>query len=786
MIKGIKKNNMYFYFFILISFIYSYQFQGLVVNTKNEPISSVNIELIDYNYGVATDQNGYYSINDIDENQIRIKLSHIGYYEKIISQDRKLNNFIIILDEKVDNLDEITITGLRREIYIKDSPILTRVINSQDIEESSYSNVKDILEMSIPNIQNVISSHAGISNNNLKIQGLDSRHMLFLIDGTRVSGEFAGNIDFNMLDLSNVERIEIVEGGMSSLYGSSAIGGVVNIITKNNKKPFTIKFSYMDESPMITTKSLNIGYKNKLFDYSINLLQQNTDGYSLSPIEENMIGSIYKTQEEYISNSISHKLKFEKKHNNSKKSILSLNYKEYINTIYQYENHRVMILDQDNPLYPQFLYQSPINNTPRFKDLRYGLSYELKFLQSSLKVLFNSEDYRKYNFFFNYEEIPCDEYGINCNTDDTLIEKEILNASNKNQSFLIQFNRVYKSHDFILGFETNEDKYSSFNVYRFDHNNDNSCGIDINGDGIPDFEKDCWSQSVFNIDDTKLYNRTAFFISDQISFKDDNKLNISLRHTDSKNFGNGVVYSTSFINKNILSDYNFRLNFGKGFRIPSIKELYYNFQTHPPPIMGNVNLKPTTNYYYSISLDEIAINRNFSIELFYNDIIDMIGVISIENEFNEEILQYSNYNNVILKGFNFHFEQFIFNDNKYKIFYNYTLPSSNNNSAIELISKHTMRVSFNNNLSKKIKLISNIKYSSTKNVYIGSEKIKLDDITMVEIIGLININKNLSFKIGIKNLFDYKDSRRLLDTNQEILSSYDPGKRIFLQIDLKY
>ena len=202
--------------------------------------------------------------------------------------------------------------------------------------------------------------------------------------------------------------------------------------------------------------------------------------------------------------------------------------------------------------------------------------------------------------------------------------------------------------------------------------------------------------------------------------------------------------------------------------------------------MGNVNLKPTTNYYYSISLDEIEINQNFSIELFYNDIIDMIGVISIENEFNEEILQYSNYNNVILKGFNFHFEQFIFNDNKYKIFYNYTLPSSNNNSAIELISKHTMRVSFNNNLSKKIKLISNIKYSSTKNVYIGSEKIKLDDITMVEIIGLININKNLSFKIGIKNLFDYKDSRRLLDTNQEILSSYDPGKRIFLQIDLKY
>ena len=55
-------------------------------------------------------------------------------------------------------------------------------------------------------------------------ENLNEATFLFLVDGARVSGEFAGNLDFNMLNLSNIDKIEIIEGGMSSLYGSSAIG----------------------------------------------------------------------------------------------------------------------------------------------------------------------------------------------------------------------------------------------------------------------------------------------------------------------------------------------------------------------------------------------------------------------------------------------------------------------------------------------------------------------------------------------------------------------------------
>ena len=97
------------------------------------------------------------------------------------------------------------------------------------------------MEVALPNVQIVASNHG---NDRVKIQGLDNKYTIFLVDGDRVSGEYAGNIDFGLFDLINVERMEIVEGGMSVLYGSGAIAGVVNIITKKEKTPYWFKIHY--------------------------------------------------------------------------------------------------------------------------------------------------------------------------------------------------------------------------------------------------------------------------------------------------------------------------------------------------------------------------------------------------------------------------------------------------------------------------------------------------------------------------------------------------------------
>ena len=253
------------------------------------------------------------------------------------------NDKDIVLSVLPLNVDEIVITGSRRKSYIKDIPITTRVINYDDIEKSGVTSIKDLLELAIPNVQNVMSSHAGISNDNVKIQGLDNRYMLFLIDGSRVSGEFAGNLDFNMLNLSNVESVEVIEGGMSSLYGSSAIGGVVNIITKKNSSPFKTEYSYFYDNPLIVSEYLNIGFNVKNINYKLNLSRQNSDGYDLTPHTQDYTYPL-KTQEEYNTITIGHNFEYYL----NDYITLGLNYKNYRNDIKQYQNHFVMVTSEDN------------------------------------------------------------------------------------------------------------------------------------------------------------------------------------------------------------------------------------------------------------------------------------------------------------------------------------------------------------------------------------------------------------------------------------------------------
>ena len=112
---------------------------------------------------------------------------------------------------------------------MKDTPVITHIITSEEIHNSPYNSIRDIIEFVMPNVQKIHDPHG---NDPIKIQGLDNKFVVFMIDGNKISGEFAGNIDFSMMNLINIDRIEFVNGAMSTLYGSSAIGGVVNIITK--------------------------------------------------------------------------------------------------------------------------------------------------------------------------------------------------------------------------------------------------------------------------------------------------------------------------------------------------------------------------------------------------------------------------------------------------------------------------------------------------------------------------------------------------------------------------
>lgn len=139
-----------------------------------------------------------------------------------------------------DSLAEVVVTGTRTPKFLKETPIQTRVISARDIARQDATNVQDLLQQELPGVE---FSYAMNQQTHLNFSGFGGQGVLFLVDGERLAGETMDDVDFSRLAMDNVERIEIVKGAASALYGSNAVGGVVNIITKKADQPWTLNLN---------------------------------------------------------------------------------------------------------------------------------------------------------------------------------------------------------------------------------------------------------------------------------------------------------------------------------------------------------------------------------------------------------------------------------------------------------------------------------------------------------------------------------------------------------------
>ncbi|MCH5218156.1 MAG: TonB-dependent receptor [Muribaculaceae bacterium] len=131
------------------------------------------------------------------------------------------------------NLDEVVITGTRVPKLLKDTPVQTTLLTSKDIERSDATDIQGLLQSELPGVE---FSYAMNQQVHLNFGGFGGQSILFLIDGERMAGETLDDVDFSRIDMNNIDRIEIVRGASSALYGSNAGGGVINIITKGASK----------------------------------------------------------------------------------------------------------------------------------------------------------------------------------------------------------------------------------------------------------------------------------------------------------------------------------------------------------------------------------------------------------------------------------------------------------------------------------------------------------------------------------------------------------------------
>ncbi|MCW5001907.1 catecholate siderophore receptor CirA [Enterobacter roggenkampii] len=135
--------------------------------------------------------------------------------------------------------DTMVVTASATEQNLKDAPASISVITQEDLQRKPVQNLKDVLR-DVPGVQ---LTSEGDNRKGVSIRGLDSSYTLILIDGKRVNSRNAvfrhNDFDLNWVPVDAIERIEVVRGPMSSLYGSDALGGVVNIITKKIGQKWT-------------------------------------------------------------------------------------------------------------------------------------------------------------------------------------------------------------------------------------------------------------------------------------------------------------------------------------------------------------------------------------------------------------------------------------------------------------------------------------------------------------------------------------------------------------------
>lgn len=187
---------------------------------------------------VITDKDGKAFINLEKENASYFyKVNMMGYMPvsgTLLATEKEVN---VVLKEDVMHLNGVVVTGSRTERPVKLSPITTQVLGGKALVDAGYSDLQHALQQETPgmNIQKV-----GFGNE-ISMQGLDARHVLFLQDGERMTGDMAGNLDYERFNLHAIDRIEIVKGASSTLYGSRASGAVINLISKKTQKPLDIQ-----------------------------------------------------------------------------------------------------------------------------------------------------------------------------------------------------------------------------------------------------------------------------------------------------------------------------------------------------------------------------------------------------------------------------------------------------------------------------------------------------------------------------------------------------------------
>ncbi|HAN18739.1 MAG: hypothetical protein A2X13_13045 [Bacteroidetes bacterium GWC2_33_15] len=232
-----------FLFASVNSFSQTHDLKGVVSDSEtNEKLSGVHIQLFSneksHSYYSITNLNGEFVITGIIEDEYRLLTSYLAYksYDSTfrITSDYELE---VILNKEYVSLGEVIVSSTRYDQFIKEIPVPVEIVEQNQIERSSSFTASDILQQE----PGVALSRDGIWATGINIRGLGEQRIVMMVDGNRIETATDLMASMSLFDVDDIVRIEVIKGASSSLYGTGALGGIVNVINKEgyfNSAPY--------------------------------------------------------------------------------------------------------------------------------------------------------------------------------------------------------------------------------------------------------------------------------------------------------------------------------------------------------------------------------------------------------------------------------------------------------------------------------------------------------------------------------------------------------------------
>lgn len=224
-----------------------------IISDKNHPIPGASVAIPTLRLGTVSDQNGTYSLENLKEGSYTVRISFMGYRtieEKIDLKAGENKSLDFTLYEDILQLNEVMVTGTRNRVERYKSPIIISSLDAKTLEATQSINIADGLNFS-PGLR-VENNCQNCGFTQLRMNGLDGAYSQILINSRPVFSALAGVYGLEMLPANMVDRIEVVRGGGSVMYGGNAIAGTVNIITKD---PFENTFEVGVNQALINGES---------------------------------------------------------------------------------------------------------------------------------------------------------------------------------------------------------------------------------------------------------------------------------------------------------------------------------------------------------------------------------------------------------------------------------------------------------------------------------------------------------------------------------------------------